>query len=160
MQMIPLGKKISKPVKCESGSPIHIQYDGFYDDFGRVKLREVGKINLYDEIQSHADSCDIHVIMARYKNGDVEALSQRQGFYGDILNMPKTYAEALNNMHELERQFYRMDPEVRDKFGNSFEQFLAASNQSDFLDRIGIKAEKAVVEKVEKAVKEEVAVES
>ena len=123
------------------GSPEHITYAGHYDEKGRVVLEESGRINLYDEIQSHAESCDIHVLMKRYDSGDLTALSQRQGFFGDFLDFPKTYAEALNHMNEMESRFMQLPPDVRDKFGNSFSEFLAASGEADFLDRLGIKPE-------------------
>lgn len=127
----------------DPGSPEHITYAGHYDDKGRVVLEESGRENIYDFIQSHAESCDIHVLMKRYQNGDVEALSQKQGFYGDFLDFPKTYAEALNHMNEMERQFMALPVETREKFGNSFTEFLAASAEPDFLDRLGIKKDSA-----------------
>lgn len=123
------------------GSPEHITYAGHYDEKGRVVLEESGRINLYDEIQSHAESCDIHVLLKRYESGDPTALSQRQGFFGDVLDFPKTYAEALNHMNEMESRFMKLPPDVREKFGNSFSEFLAASGEADFLDRLGIKPE-------------------
>lgn len=125
----------------DPGSPEHITYAGHYDEKGRVVLEESGRENIYDFIQSHAESCDIHVLMKRYQNGDVAALSQKQGFYGDFLDFPKTYAEALNHMNEMERQFMALPVETREKFGNSFTEFLAASAEPDFLDRLGIKKE-------------------
>lgn len=126
---------------CEPGSRIHKTYGGHYDEKGRVVLEETGEINLYDEIQSHAESVDIHVLMKRYANGDVEALSKQQGFYGDVLDFPKTYAEALNHMNEMEKRFMALPLEVREKFGHSFSEFLAASGESDFLERLGIASE-------------------
>lgn len=128
-------------VFTDPGSPEHITYAGHYDEKGRVVLEESGRENIYDFIQSHAESCDIHVLMKRYQNGDFEALSQKQGFYGDFLDFPKTYAEALNHMNEMERQFMALPVETREKFGNSFTEFLAASAEPDFLDRLGIKKE-------------------
>lgn len=128
-------------VFTDPGSPEHITYAGHYDEKGRVVLEESGRENLYDYIQSYAESCDIHVLMKRYANGDVDALSQKQGFYGDFLSFPKTYAEALNHMNEMERQFMALPVETREKFGNSFTEFLAASGEPDFLDKLGIKAE-------------------
>ena len=125
----------------DPGSPEHITYAGHYDEKGRVVLEESGRENIYDFIQSHAESCDIHVLMKRYQNGDIDALSQKQGFYGDFLDFPKTYAEALNHMNEMERQFMALPVETREKFGNSFTEFLAASGEADFLDKLGIKAE-------------------
>jgi hypothetical protein len=131
-------------VFSDPGSPEHITYAGHYDEKGRVVLEESGRENIYDFIQSHAESCDIHVLMKRYQNGDVDALSQKQGFYGDFLDFPKTYAEALNHMNEMERQFMSLPVDTREKFGNSFTEFLAASAEPDFLDRLGIKIESAV----------------
>ena len=125
----------------DPGSPEHITYAGHYDEKGRVVLEESGRENIYDFIQSHAESCDIHVLMKRYQSGDVDALSQKQGFYGDFLDFPKTYAEALNHMNEMERQFMSLPVETREKFGNSFTEFLAASAEPDFLYRLGIKKE-------------------
>lgn len=128
-------------VQSNPGSREHITYAGHYDEKGRVVLEESGRINLYDEIQSHAEACDIHVLMKRYQSGDVTALSQRQGFFGDCLDFPKTYAEALNHMNEMETKFMQLPVDVRQKFGNSFAEFLAASGEADFLDRLGIKAD-------------------
>jgi hypothetical protein len=122
-------------VFSDPGSPEHITYAGHYDEKGRVVLEESGRENIYDFIQSHAESCDIHVLMKRYQNGDVDALSQKQGFYGDFLDFPKTYAEALNHMNEMERQFMSLPVDTREKFGNSFTEFLAASAEPDFLDK-------------------------
>ena len=44
-------------------------------------------------------------------------------------------------MNEMERQFMALPVETREKFGNSFTEFLAASGEADFLERLGIKAE-------------------
>ena len=52
---------------CEPGQREHVSYGGHYDEKGRVVLEEIGRVNLYDEIQSHAESCDIHVLMDRYR---------------------------------------------------------------------------------------------
>lgn len=128
-----------EPVYTCAGSPERITYGGHYDEKGRVVLEETGRENLYDFIQSHAESVDIHVLMKRYANGDTDALSRAQGFFGDVLDFPKTYADALNHMQEMEKQFAALPAEVRLNFGNSFAEFLAASGDSDFLERIGFK---------------------
>ena len=123
------------------GDPIHITYAGHYDEKGRVVLEESGRENIYDQIQSHAESCDIHVLMKRYMNGDVSALSQAQGQFLDVTDFPKTYADMLNFVNDMERSFMSLPAEVRAKFGNSFSEYLAASGAPDFLDRLGIKKE-------------------
>lgn len=125
-------------VVSNPGSREHIMYSGKYDEQGQLVLEESGVVNIYDEIQSHVDFCDIHMILKRYESGDVSALSQRQGFYMDVLDFPKTYAEALNRMNAMEADFMKLPVEVRERFGNSFPQFLAASGDSDFLEKLGV----------------------
>lgn len=137
------------------GSPIHITYAGHYDEKGRVVLEESGRENIYDQIQSHAESCDIHVLMKRYLNGDVTALSHAQGQYLDATQFPKTYADMLNFVNEQERAFMALPADVRAKFGNSFTEYLAASGEPDFLDRLGIKKEPEVTTPAIPEVKEE-----
>ncbi len=125
------------------GDPIHITYAGHYDEKGRVVLEESGRENIYDQIQSYAESCDIHVLMNRYLNGDASALSKVQGQFLDVTAFPKTYAEMLNFVNDMEKSFMSLPAEVRSEFGNSFSEYLAASGSSDFLDRLGIKKEDA-----------------
>ncbi len=125
------------------GDPIHITYAGHYDDKGRVVLEESGRENIYDQIQSFAESCDIHVLMNRYLNGDVSALSKAQGQFLDVTDFPKTYAEMLNFVNDMEKQFMSLPAQVRSEFGNSFSEYLAASGSSDFLERLGVKKEAA-----------------
>ena len=141
-------------ISSNPGSPIHITYAGHYDEKGRVVL-ESGRENIYDQIQSHAESCDIHVLMKRYLNGDVTALSQAQGQYLDATQFPKTYADMLNFVNDQERAFMALPADVRSKFGNSFTEYLAASGEPDFLDRLGIKKEPEVTTPAIPEVKEE-----
>ena len=53
--------------------------------------------------------------------------------------MPHTYAEALQRIADSEKVFMSLPVEVRAKFGHSFSEFLAASQEADFLDRLGVK---------------------
>lgn len=133
------------------GSRIKRTFAGHYDEKGRVVLEEVGKVNIYDEIQSHAQSVDIHTLLKRFTNGDPTALASRQGVFADVTEMPKTYAEFLNKMITLENGFNALPTEVKQKFGNSFEQFLAQSGAVDFAEKLGL-----VVEKPAEPAKEEV----
>lgn len=125
-------------IQSNAGSPIKQLYAGSYNERGQVVLREDGTENLYDYIQSFADSTDIHAIMRRFENGEVDVLEKVQGFYGDITEMPKTYAEALQRIADSEKVFMSLPVDVRAKFGHSFSEFLAASNDVDFLERLGV----------------------
>lgn len=127
--------------KSHPGNPIKQLYSGSYNERGQVELKEDGTENLYAFIQSYAESTDIHAIMRRYQNGEVDVLEKVQGFYGDVTEMPQTYAEALQRIADSEKVFMSLPVDVRAKFGHSFSEFLAASQDADFLDRLGVKPE-------------------
>lgn len=126
-------------IKTNPGSPIKQLYSGSYNERGQVELKEDGTEDIYAFIQSFAESTDIHSILRRYQNGEVDVLEKVQGFYGDITEMPKTYAEALQRIADSEKVFWSLPLDVRAKFGHSFSEFLAASNDTDFLDKLGVK---------------------
>lgn len=125
--------------KTNPGNPIKQLYSGFYNERGQVELKEDGTEDTYAFIQSFAESTDIHSILRRYQNGEVDVLEKVQGFYGDITEMPKTYAEALQRIADSEKVFWSLPLDVRAKFGHSFSEFLAASQDADFLDKLGVK---------------------
>lgn len=126
-------------VQSNPGNPIKQLYAGSYNERGQVELKEDGTEDLYAFIQSFAESTDIHSIMRRFENGEVDVLEKVQGFYGDVTEMPRTYAEALQRIADSEKVFMSLPVDVRAKFGHSFSEFLAASNDADFLDRLGVK---------------------
>lgn len=110
----------------DPGTPIHKLMKPKFDAKGNYELVEAGEVNVYEEIQSHAESCDINVLMKRYQNGDASALSKVQGTYFDATGMPKTYAEMLNTIISAESQFNSLPLDERSKFDFSFEKWLAA----------------------------------
>lgn len=127
---------------AEAGRRVKTLYGPIYDDRGVLNLTEVGKHDLYAEIQSHRDSVDIHVLLKRYQQGDVEALSRVQGAYGDFTDFPRTYAEALNNIIGAEQYFMGLPAEVRARYNNSFSQFLASMDSPTFARDIGLVTDK------------------
>ncbi len=136
-------------IQTNPGNPIKQLYSGSYNERGQVELKEDGTENIYDFIQSFAESTDIHAIMRRFENGEVDVLEKVQGFYGDVTEMPKTYAEALQRIADSEKVFMSLPVDVRAKFGHSFSEFLAASNDADFLERLGVQVDKPVAPELE-----------
>lgn len=126
-------------VLTNPGNPIKQLYSGSYNERGQVELKEDGTEDLYAFIQSFAESTDIHAILKRFESGEVDVLEKVQGFYGDITEMPRTYAEALQRIADSEKVFMSLPVEVRAKFGHSFSEFLAQSQDADFLDKLGVK---------------------
>ncbi len=111
-------------VHANPGSSVRILYSPKFDEKGVMSLVESGKENLYEFIQSHKESCDIHVILERFARGDVSALERVQGTYGDFSNMPRTYADMLNLVHSAEDAFSNLPVDERAKYGHSFERWL------------------------------------
>lgn len=115
---------VRERVTANSGSSVRVLYSPKFDEKGVMDLVETGRENLYEYIQSHKESCDIHVILERFARGDVGALERVQGVYGDFSNVPKSYADMLNLVHSAEDAFSRLPVDERAKYGHSFERWL------------------------------------
>ena len=113
-----------------SGDRTHTLYSGRYTDTGHFILEESGKEDIYDKIQSHAASVDIHVILDRFRRGDIEALGDAsRSIYFDTAEMPKNYAHLLNIVNEGEQAFMSLPVEERAKYGHSFLQWMMSFQQ-------------------------------
>lgn len=119
------------------GSRIHEILSPVFDRNGHLTLEVSGEENIYDQIQSHKDSCDIHVLMKQYVQGDMEALSRRQAVFADVTEMPKSYAEMLQAMITAEQYFNSLPVEVRAKFNHSVNEFIAGMDKEDFFEKLG-----------------------
>lgn len=145
---------VHERVNQNPGNPIKVLYQGRVDEDGRIVLDESGQVNLYDEIQSHRDSVDIHVLMQRYADGDVDVLGRVQGVYADITEMPKTYAELLNSVIAGEEMFNGLPVEVKERFNNSFTEFMATMDRPvEFFEKLGQTPPAASADDVKKEVK-------
>lgn len=121
---------ISQP-KCEKIIPT---YDKQIKD-GKVKIVETGKTNIYEKIQASKDATLVYNILDRYNAGDVEALNQRQGSYGDFSNAPKTLAEAQQQLINAEAYFESLPLEVRKEFNHSLNEFLTSVSKGNLAER-------------------------
>lgn len=124
-------------VFCDPGSSVKDVYSAYYDADGVLQFEVSGKEDLYGFIQSHAASCDIHVILERFASGETDVLSKAQGFYMDASDMPKTYMEVLNSVLAGESAFASLPAEVKREFGNSFSTWLASFESPDFAEKMG-----------------------
>lgn len=144
-------------VSAEAGSPIKVKYKGAYDENGVFDLVESGKENLYDYIQSFKDSVDIHVILAKYMNGDQTALNRYEPLFGDFSQLPDNLPAMLNVIEAAKDSFNQLDPALREKFGNNFLAFAGAIGSDDFNKLFGIgeqKVEDVIVPTVDNLEKE------
>lgn len=107
----------------KSGDPMKTIYEYRIED-GKKILVPVGKEDIQEEIESYAKSCDITNILNRFMNGEIDLLNARQGFYGDVRNMPSNYAEYFARVKDAEKMFKKMPKEIRQAFDNSAEKFF------------------------------------
>ena len=126
----------------EPGDQIRLTFEPYYDEFGNLELKESGKFDQYMDIQSHADSVDINVILARYRNGDENALNRVQGFYADVTGAPKSMADVLNLVIKGETEFNNLPLETRAAFDHNYANFLATMGSQDWYDKLGLVPEK------------------
>lgn len=122
-------------VHCSAGSRLKTLYHAEYVD-GSLELIEDGIDNIYDDIQSYAQSCDLKYLMARYENGEVDVLNRVEGFYGDISGLPSSYAEIVNKVRSAEDFFMTLPVDVREAFGFDFNKFISEIDHPDFLDKM------------------------
>lgn len=139
-----------------TGSRYKTEYSAKFDENGVLVLEEVGKTDLYEYIQSFAESCDINTIMARYNAGDTDVLQRVQGFYFDVADMPDNMPEILNKLNHAENEFNKMPADFKEKYGNDFARFICTFDPSQLSelvagdDLFGVPADS-----VEKEVKDE-----
>ena len=128
---------VKKRFFSNPGDPIKPLYGLEVDKDGVTQLVEKGKYDLFDYIQSHKDTVDIHKILERFENGDVDALNKYQGYYGDITEAPKTFAEALNAVIKAKDLFNTLPLEVRAEFNHNPEEFIASLGTEKFYKAVG-----------------------
>lgn len=124
-------------VYTDPGSRTKPHYQSRFNSRGNLELIEDGVVDLYADIQSHADSVDIHLILDRFANGEKDILSQVQGFYADFSQMPSTMQEVLNSIIAGEAAFDRLPVQVKDRFGHSFQRWMMEMDTPDFARKMG-----------------------
>lgn len=129
-------KFFKNDIVSNPGNPIKPVYKPQVNKDGSITLVVDGYVNTDEEIQSFAESVDIENIVARYLNGDVSALHQHIGQYGDFTNMPKTYAEVLQMQIDARNVFDGLPSEIKAKFNNDPNQFFVQSGSKEWYDKL------------------------
>ncbi|MCI9476501.1 MAG: hypothetical protein HFE71_08540 [Emergencia sp.] len=124
--------KNTAEITSSVGSSMQPSYKMTVEKDGQRVLKHVGETDLYAEIQSHKDSCDINYILQRFAQGDQTALSKIQGVYGDFTQMPTTLAELQQRVVDAESLFYNLPVDVRAEFNHSPSEFYAQIGTDKF----------------------------
>lgn len=115
---------------------------------GVLEPVKVGEIDVRQEINSHRDSVDLNMLIARYNAGDYEALNRRAASYFDATEMPKTLADAYRMSENGKVIFEKMPVEIKERFNNDYGQFLNQIGTKSFFDAFA-PAKKETEQKVE-----------
>ena len=107
-------------------------YQEEIDEDGKLSLVITGVKNMGQEIESHGDECKIENILAAAARGDMSGLQQREAYYVDTTEMPKTLMEAQNIVIKAKQEFYTLPLEVRKEFDNSPEMYVSEMGTETF----------------------------
>lgn len=144
----------NETIPCETGTRYDKTYTMIIDDFGHKELKCTGETDRYAKIQSHLEEVLVENIIAK-ATIDPSVLNKREGLYFDSTSMPKTLAEAQNAILALNQEFEKLPAEIKQKFDNSSEKYIAQYGSKEWGDKLGILT-KEVKETESKETKEEV----
>lgn len=119
------------------GSPEKPVYHGKVLPSGEIELVYDGVENIQEYIDSFEQETNIENIITRVNNGEIDLLHSAAGAYVDTVGMPKTYAEILQTVIDGQRTFELLPVEVKERFGNDFNQWFAQMGDDDFMVKSG-----------------------
>lgn len=139
---------LREDVPCtNNGERLITVYKLSYDDDGTKELVVDGYKDVYEEIQSHADSVDIHKIVERCTMiGDMSELYKTEGFYGDLAMFPTTRAEALQMLAEAQNIWDKLPIDVKKKFDNNVDNFFSTAFTDEWTKKLEIKQDEPIKE--------------
>lgn len=104
---------------------------------GYPVLRDNGKHDLYAEIQSYKDSCDLATILQSFDLSTMGGLQFDEiGDISDFTSAPKTPGELLNTVARGEVFFNELPNAVRSAFGHSLYNFVNSFGSDDFQTKL------------------------
>ena len=118
------------------GNEIEPVFEIKVNDKGEQELVKVGETNNREKIQQYKDECDIGQILARAAI-DPTVLQQREVFYADVTEMPKSLAEAQSMIVSIRKEFDKMPPEEKAKFDYSVEKYIAEFGSKEWAEKVG-----------------------
>lgn len=143
----------SKLFVSSSGSRFREKFHGVVQEDGRIELVSDGFEDVKERMRADAVGTTLPEIIARATAGDPTAFRKDTGWFGDVVGMPKTYAEVLNLVNDGRDRFESLPLEVRERFDFDFNKWFATMGTNDWLDKHGLNKKP---EKVEEPVKETV----
>lgn len=129
--------------RANPGSKYAPVYSLASKEAGKIDLEVTGEKNIYDEIQSHAQSVDIHNILLKYKMGDESVLQKKKGMFIDVTDMPTNFADIMKTVITAENNFNELPFDVRKEYNFSPAEYIADIGSERWLTALGITKEEA-----------------
>lgn len=134
------------------GSQLAIKHEIRIDEKGHKTLIDTGeKTDIYQKIISHADECDIELLLTRCQAEGYEILNRREAISGDVTMVPKSMLEAAMTLQEQENNFNQLPLDIRKKFNFSFTEYIAEAGNdlNNWATKMGIISnQKPIVEPI------------
>lgn len=122
---------------CPVGSQIVPEYTYVVDTYGRRVLEQTGEHNIYDIIQESLEETKIENVLARAVQGDTSGL-RANGQYIDTTTIPNNLIEAKQAIQALENTWYGLPQDIRSKYNNNIDEFVASSGSNEWLKDMGL----------------------
>lgn len=116
-------------------------YKPVFDEHGHFELEETESSDLYEYIQSFRESTDVKCIIERFlKTGGVDTsiLQRVEPIFMDLSEIPDNARDWLNLSVYAQNEFFKLPVEIKEKFNNSFEQFLVSMGSEGFFEKLGV----------------------
>lgn len=98
-------------------------YGYFTDDNGDVQFGQVSEENIYDKIQSYADSCDMDFVKQMILDGECAAPVASDDSFFDTTVFPDNLIDAMNGIKSAAGAFNSLPLELRKKYNNNVYEF-------------------------------------
>ena len=134
---------LSDEIRSNPGNSVVDKFVLSTNDKGQKYLKKVGTTDIYDEIQSHRDSCDLNIILNNLDVNQVNGLVSSYSFSDfmdsdifDMTSLPKTIGGMHNLVVEGEDYFSGLPLPVREAFNFSPSLFISKFGSTEFKDKI------------------------
>lgn len=124
-------------------------YDFDISKYGEAKIIKTGKVDIYQEIQSHKDTCDLKVVLAEVKaTGDMSKLNNKKAVYGDMSNMPTNFVDVQNLVKSTNK---KIKEELTKSTGVDFTSMTDDEFKKFDVDSLNVYLQKKIMEKLTKS---------
>lgn len=117
-----------------SGDDYSPVYAEDVDERGVACIVQVSQENIQDKIEACKEQTLIYNILNSFDDGTL--LNKAQGVYADLSAMPDNIHEAYQSVRDARMIFQGLSDDIRQRFNNSFDEFIASSFLSDFKDKL------------------------